>query len=161
MTGTNDERVLQGISQRLDATTALRTARGFEATDRGRRLSGFGAVIAVGVVALVAGFGHLAATAGSDPRAAACPADPRPDLAFSLDRASDIWSHLPNCGAAPELQIDQPAYVAVYTRPVHVKFTGNPKGGTTLGGPVTNLVCVVVNGSPNYYPGADLTGAKG
>jgi hypothetical protein len=155
-----DDRVWRGISQRLDATTRLRSKHTWGAAYRRGSVSALATLVAVGAIALVAGLGHLAATGGSDPRAGACPRDPHPDLAFPLDHARDIWSHLPKFGQAPELDVDQPAFVAVYSGPVNIRFTGNPRAGA-LGAPVTNLVCVVVNGSPNYYPGVDLTGARG
>jgi hypothetical protein len=55
-----------------------------------------------------------AAFAG-DPRMATCRVDLSPALyAFELERARDYTLHLPAAGRAPELEVDEPAFVVVY-----------------------------------------------
>ena len=75
--------------------------------------------------------------------------------AFDLAHARDLWSHIPRFLGAPELEVDDPAHVVVYDRPMKMDITGRPGAS----GPQTfdNVVCVSIHGDPTYYPSVDLS----
>ena len=75
--------------------------------------------------------------------------------AFDLAHARDLWSHIPGFLGAPELEVDDPAHVVVYDRPMQIDITGKPRAS----GPQTfdHVVCVAIGGDPTYYSSVDLS----
>ena len=77
--------------------------------------------------------------------------------AFDLTHARDLWQHIPHFKGAPELEIDTPAHVVVYSQFLPGEYEENPMAlytADTRGGEV----CVVINGDQTYYTNVDTTG---
>jgi hypothetical protein len=122
------------------------------------------AVVAAGGLVLAAlAFGSRQASA-QDQNLVACGVTSAADVAaaFPMEHASDLWAHLPNALAAPELQRPDPAFVVVFSGPRAIGGGGTPaaEGQAPPGNVYHNVVCVVIGGEPTYYANVDLTGLR-
>ena len=83
-------------------------------------------------------------------------------VSFELGRARDFWTRFPNAGRAPELELDESAFVLVFDGPAtHVLLTNPTTAGQSQRlSPRTrdSVVCVVVGGVPNLYSNVNETG---
>jgi hypothetical protein len=81
--------------------------------------------------------------------------------AFPIRRARDFWKHFPAAGKAPELEVDDPAFVVVYDGVQRFPHMGNPRGETAPPrqerSGFTDL-CVFVGGSTNIYTDVSTVG---
>jgi hypothetical protein len=116
----------------------------------------------VGVAGLLLLGGLFVAANAADPRPRACGANGggHVQAAFAMDHASSFWSHFPNALQAPELEVDTPAYVVVFSGPVKLVIAGNPNGagGSLQQATFDHVVCVLVGDTPNFYYNVDTTG---
>ena len=138
------------------------------------------AAVTVTVIALGVGFVWLpqpqthgpgplppdpAAFAG-DPRLAACfGGTGQVQYAFEMTHARDYRRYLPNMGLAPELDVDDPAFVVVFGAGVspNVGVLGAPGASTgpqTAPPPSPRYVCILLADTPNLYSGVDITGLR-
>jgi hypothetical protein len=117
------------------------------------------AAIAV-LVTISVGWALVGSVKGTDPRLGAC-AGPVSNVrvAFDLAHARDLWAHIPGFLGAPELEIDKPAHVVVYDRPLQIDGPGRPQLPNGSSGPRTasNVVCVEIAGETTYYTSVDLS----
>jgi hypothetical protein len=106
-----------------------------------------------------------AAFAG-DPRLAACFADAGPvEYAFEMAHALDYLRHLPRMLLAPELDVEDAAFVVVFEKGAQLRLpiTGTP---TASGSPTDaatgdpRTVCILVANTPNVYENVDITGMQ-
>jgi hypothetical protein len=75
--------------------------------------------------------------------------------AFDMAHARDFWDYFPAAGMAPELEVDQPAFVVVLSAPVNIPVFGGPGAHP----PATNAVCVLLeDGTVNVYTDVNLDG---
>jgi hypothetical protein len=108
-----------------------------------------------------------AAFAG-DPRLAACFANAGPvEFAFEMAHARDYQRHLPKMLLAPELDVEDAAFVVVFERGAQLRLplTGTPtaSGGPTDAASVAGdprTVCILVADTPNVYENVDITGMQ-
>ena len=126
---------------------------------------------AVAAISLLLGAAGVAL--GADPRLKTCTTDGTGvvQVSFAMAHARDYQDHLPRMLRSPELEIDSPAYVVVFSGAVNSAFAGgaaaqpadsvvpaDPQPATQS--PATGVVCVSVDGSPTYYSNVDTTGLK-
>ena len=109
------------------------------------------------------------APVAGDPRYAVCTQAGMPAVlsAFEVSRARDLARYVPDVALSPELQVDDPAFVVLYTGPVETMIPGGsfPDGGgpqPTLG-PDEHDACVVVGAataihSHGFYRGVSVVG---
>lgn len=119
-----------------------------------RALAGFVAAAAL----LVA----VAAAKGTNPNQGACDGPPgKVDVAFDISHARDLWAHIPGFLSAPELEIDKPAHVVVYSGKVTLAVGGGSLGGGAKAAVVNRdydgVVCVAIDGVPTFYSSVDLS----
>lgn len=106
--------------------------------------------------------------AAVDPRMVACGAnDPANKVlaTFDLPRARDFWVRFPSAGLAPELEVDDPAFVVVFDGPAsHPVIGPGPDPESADGLAVTpqltrdHVVCVVVKGAISIYSDVSFVG---
>lgn len=107
----------------------------------------------------------------SDPRFEACGGTAEDVLAaFPMETARDFRKHFPNAGKAPELEVDEPAFVVVFSDRAPVGVAPQlPRRGESLppaspGLPNHHDVCVLVGpdagGVVNIYGEVDTTGMR-
>ena len=92
-----------------------------------------------------------------DPRLARCSFGPI-QYAFVMDHARDYRRYFPMMGLSPELDVDAPAFVAVFEAGMaQPPTTGLGPGSTNE--PGHRYVCILVDGGdPNLYGDVDITG---
>lgn len=95
---------------------------------------------------------------GGDARARACGADTNATVAtFSVPAANQVRNHLPHMHAAPELDLSSsPAYVVLFRDPVELPVMGF--SGSVTARTYSNVVCVFVDGRPEFYSNVDTSG---
>ncbi len=133
------------------------------------------AVAVVGAWTLVPRFGQV----GGEPAASPVPPDPAafagdprlsrcgvplatPLYAFELAHAGDYHRHLPAMLLAPELDVDDPAFVVVFDGPQPFGLSGGP-GPPSSNEPGNHDVCILVGHDPatatlNIYGNVDVSG---
>jgi len=90
-----------------------------------------------------------------------------------MTHARDYAKHLPHLGISPEFESDAPAYVVVFEGNVEIAGVGAPlpidAAGNTIPQPegaangirgIADVICIVVDGEPNYYGPVDKTGMQ-
>jgi hypothetical protein len=114
-----------------------------------------GAVLALGVAICVLVLWTQSAL-GLDARAKACGADNWAMLStFEVAHASEVRQHLPRMKPAPELEVSAPAYVVLFRDAIdlpQVRFN------RAVVKSETGVICVFVNGVPEFYTDVDVTG---
>jgi hypothetical protein len=98
----------------------------------------------------------------SHPGFSACGGDATGVIAaFPISRARDFWKHFPAAGKAPELEVDDPAFIVVYDGIHEFAHMGNPRAETAAPrqsrAGLTDL-CVFVGGSTNVYTDVSTVG---
>jgi hypothetical protein len=83
--------------------------------------------------------------------------------AFPISRARDFWKHFPAAGKAPELEVDDPAFIVVYDGVHEFPHMGRFRGPGETAPPRQRRVgftdlCVFVAGSPNVYTDVPTVG---
>jgi hypothetical protein len=83
--------------------------------------------------------------------------------AFPISRARDFWKHFPAAGKAPELEVDDPAFVVVYDGIHEFPLMGNPRRAGETAPPRQRRVgftdlCVFVGGSTIVYSDVSTVG---
>jgi hypothetical protein len=119
--------------------------------------------IAAGAIGIAAVSGAMA----QDQRLADCGAEVpgnRVLTTFDLAHARDFWLRFPAAGKAPELDVDDPAFVVVFdgpaTQPLMAPAPDSSSGVALTSATRDNVVCVVIAGEPNLYSGVDMAGFK-
>lgn len=101
-----------------------------------------------------------------DPRLAACLAAAGPvEFAFEMPHARTYQRHFPAMGLAPELDVDDPAFVVVFAGGAQLLIGGGgppaASGGPTISpNPTERSVCVLVGDTPNLYEDVDISGMR-
>lgn len=155
--GRPDATAVTGLLGGLDALPARRA---------GHRRRIAAAVVVIAMIG-VGGALTLRAPAGSgepatppnpaafegDPRMAACFSEAgQVEAAFEMRHARDYQRHLPAMPRSPELEVDDPGFVVIFTGDVQIGGAGGP--APTTG----KYVCVLVGATPNLYSGVDVMG---
>lgn len=120
-----------------------------------------GSLIAVGI-ALIA----VSIVSAVDPRLTVCGGNDsgnKVQMTFEMAHGRDFWTHFPNAGKAPELEVEAAAYVVVFDGPaVHPLMVPNPDpDGTQPAIRLSkrdNVVCVVIDESMYLYSNVNTTG---
>ena len=77
-----------------------------------------------------------------------------------MDHASDYRTRFPAVDDLPEFDGEQsPAFVVIFEGKIKVKSLTSGGGNGNVA-EFANLVCIVVDGIANRYPGLDTTGFK-
>jgi hypothetical protein len=136
-----------------------------------RKVPAFATVASAAAIAIIASQTAL----GHDPRLDTFTAGVMgtPQTAFPMTHARDYAIHIPRLGRSPELEVDAPAYVVVFQGNIELAVVGAPapqdEAGNALPGPdtaasgmrtISNVVCIVVDGVPNYYGPVDKAGLR-
>lgn len=101
-----------------------------------------------------------------DPRLAACLGTAGPvEFVFVMPHARDYQRHFPAMLLAPELDVDDPAFVVVFASGAQLLIGGGPhpssSGGTaTSPNPNERSVCILVGDAPNLYENVDISGMR-
>ena len=101
-----------------------------------------------------------------DPRLAACFGTAGPvEFVFVMPHARDYQRHFPAMLLAPELDVDDPAFVVVFASGAQLLIGGGPRpsssGGTaTSPNPNERSVCILVGDAPNLYENVDIYGMR-
>lgn len=101
----------------------------------------------------------------NDPRLAACFGAAGPvEFVFEMPRARDYQRHFPAMLLAPELDVDDPAFVVVFASGARLLVGGAGASASadtaTSPNPNERFVCVLVGSVPNLYEDVDISSMR-